>query len=486
MKKHILAAAVAAAVAAPAFAQSSVEIYGRLDVGYSDLTAKVKGSGTDTLDSSVAANDNSQNWAITGGGKHRSTDWGNGVSASPSGTGGYTGSRLGFRGTEDLGGGLKAKFLFEIDLQPNRRSAVAANPGATSALSDFTNREAWVGVQGNFGEIRIGNQYTPHFNLDVMTDSTGANNMVGGRSALSGFGQSNSQNSIRYYTPNFNGFTASLMAGSENQKQNSTKTRADMSALGVNYESGPLKVGLTSSKFSATAAATVVMPVATAELTAVGISNNSYTMPAASQSAFFTDLFDNFGATAAQDDDVSFTRPYLSTVTSKNRATVNALGASYNFGVATVTAFYFDRNQSYKEAKVKTPATGYRLGITVPLTSAVSLIGTMSSAEFDTKKDDAVVSVTTVDGAAPAVTVDSTSASWKIGSKRDAYNIGALYAFSKRTTLYALYGHQRDTHKLRSTASYAVSSAVDAATFTTTGKVKDTRDQFAFGIRHDF
>lgn len=111
MKKTVLALAALAAVSTSAFAQSSVTIYGVLDASLES----VKGEDSVTRVSS----DN------------------------------FNSSRIGFRGIEDLGGGLKAKFTLE--------SPVTVDTGGNGS-GTFWSRSAWVGLEGGFGELRIGRQ----------------------------------------------------------------------------------------------------------------------------------------------------------------------------------------------------------------------------------------------------------------------------------------------------------------------------------------
>lgn len=111
MKKTVLALAALAAVSTSALAQSSVTIYGVLDASLEN----VKGEDSVTRVSS----DN------------------------------FNSSRIGFRGIEDLGGGLKAKFTLE--------SAVNVDTGG-SGSGTFWGRSAWAGLEGGFGELRLGRQ----------------------------------------------------------------------------------------------------------------------------------------------------------------------------------------------------------------------------------------------------------------------------------------------------------------------------------------
>jgi len=77
---------------------------------------------------------------------------------------GYNTSRVGFRGTEDLGGGLSAGFTFESGI---------FNDSGAKALADFARRST-VSLSGGFGEIRLGRDYTASFWNDTVFDPFGS------------------------------------------------------------------------------------------------------------------------------------------------------------------------------------------------------------------------------------------------------------------------------------------------------------------------
>ena len=138
--KKVLIATLLAAVTSLVYAQSSVTVYGLLDVGY--IGTNYKGVGT-------SATTNQTTNAI-------------GNSAEQS-------SRLGFKGQEDLGSGTLALFTLETGLNPDQ-----------STLSSFNTRQAFVGLkQAGLGTAAIGTQYTPVYNAVVVTDAGQANNMLG-------------------------------------------------------------------------------------------------------------------------------------------------------------------------------------------------------------------------------------------------------------------------------------------------------------------
>jgi len=146
MKKSLIALAALATVAGAAQAQSSVSVYGILDVGYSDKEST-------TLTYSSSKNSYSQTVTNT-----------NGVT----GVGAESTSRLGFRGTEDLGGGLKANFVVETGLNP-----------AESTVSAWNTRQAYAGLQGGFGSLNVGTVYTPQHIIAAGFSASTLPNVVG-------------------------------------------------------------------------------------------------------------------------------------------------------------------------------------------------------------------------------------------------------------------------------------------------------------------
>lgn len=128
--KRISALAVLAGVSALAHAQSNVTLFGVVDVA-----ARYTKNGDDKL-KSLASN-------------------------------GAQTSRLGVRGVEDLGGGLKAGFWLESGLNPDS--------GKQSDDKRFWNRRSTVSLSGNFGEVRLGRDTTPTFSGYADYDMFGTN-----------------------------------------------------------------------------------------------------------------------------------------------------------------------------------------------------------------------------------------------------------------------------------------------------------------------
>jgi len=249
MKKSLIALAVMAASGA-AMAQSSVTIWGIVDAAYSRGTSDVN---------SVSRLVNS----------------------------GISSSQLGFRGTEDLGGGMRANFWLEaaVGNDAGTGGASNANNQATGTGTASTaggsqgltfGRRSTVSLSGGFGEIRLGRDYTPQFWNWTVYDPFGTNGVGTTRTMLSSVAAAASiggtsstavraSNSITYL---FNhGANATYAAGGaglhaavqtyfgENASNAAGGTSKDGSGSGirVGYNAGPLSlaVGYGQTKYAA-------------------------------------------------------------------------------------------------------------------------------------------------------------------------------------------------------------------------------------------
>ena len=182
MQKKLIALAVAAAASTGAFAQSSnVQIYGVVDYGYTirhDRNQAAKDAGISKTNSAFNS-------------------------------GQAAGSRIGFKGVEDLGNGLKAVFVLE--------RGFAVDTGADAA---GFNRQAYVGLSGSYGTVVGGKVYTPYYTLvsglDPFADGTVGtyHNVKGDIGAQIADGGNNGNvfnpvrvdNTVAYVSPNWGGF----------------------------------------------------------------------------------------------------------------------------------------------------------------------------------------------------------------------------------------------------------------------------------------
>jgi predicted porin len=369
MKKLLIATAALAMVAGTAQAQSSVSVYGVLSTGY---------TATDTKFSSDGAS--------------RSLD-----NKSSGAQGQQAGNRIGFRGTEDLGSGLKAGFVYEAGA--NLDAAFTSNAAGTSMAT----RLGYIQLESaNLGTIRGGrvdglarqvqNSYTAHGNSGFapgnIASSYGAfgaaANTLGGGTATNptdisvlltaaSWGQAGGRisNTIGYISPSFSGFTAQIQLGTVESDDSATANKAktqDTQNIGVAYNAGKLSLMVAQEKAKA---ATEAATPATGE------------------------------------------------------ATTNTLGASYDFGVAKAFLAYTDRelkasadSTTALEGKIDTKDT--TVGVSVPVGAKVVLVASYSdgdskwSADGDSYKFDVT-----------------------------GYQLQANYLLSKRTKAYVMYGESK-------------------------------------------
>ena len=227
-----LVVAALSSVASLAHAQATVEIFGLLDIGY----------------------------------LHTSAD-GNG-SVSSINTDGNTSSRLGFRGTEDLGGGLKAAFWLEAAVGPDTgiggstsvENKTAGLAGINGSQGLTFGRRSTVSLIGGFGELRLGRDYVPSFNnLTVSWHPFGTNGVgnagqlfyqvnTGGTTARTNVRASNS---VGYFLPaNLGGFTGHFMYAMGEQASNAGVPPGAIADDGnhvgarIGYRSGALNMSI--------------------------------------------------------------------------------------------------------------------------------------------------------------------------------------------------------------------------------------------------
>lgn len=229
MKKSVLTVAVLGCFAGAAAAQSNVQIFGVIDVAIS----KVDGGQSNLSYLSDWQIGRPKRWEV-----HSSSS-----------------SRLGIRGTEELGKGLKAGFLLDHRFQPDTgavepRDGVAFSGGVRSYIAGFWNAQAYVSLSSaQLGEIRLGRQATPTFVLGLATDPWGMEYNVAG---LAGFVRGGnfigaSNNAVQYLSPSIAGFSVNVLVGAGEGGAAATATGAPNGRnLGValRYNAGPLSATL--------------------------------------------------------------------------------------------------------------------------------------------------------------------------------------------------------------------------------------------------
>ena len=427
MKKSLLALAAMGAFAGAAQAQSSVTVYGILDMGYVGGNERISGvSSSNTIAP------------------------GNTVLKQNTGTFGQsaqTTSRLGFRGTEDLGGGTRAFFTVETEIIPN---------GAASSIAGSTaNRLAFVGLgQKGIGQASIGLVNTLVTDAMSPTITGEMNNIAGsllfpggiqGRTGIAGnestsYLNSNSangntsaftfrtSNTLKLQTERFAGIQASAMwvmnnqtdtqgtitAG--NQGYSGGKNNQDGWGLGLNYQWQKLLVTAAYQAFKAT---------------------NPYNANAASVA--------NGGIDATSGAIAAFGNVSTGTNVKDDQAYV---GATYDFGILKAYAGWVNRKvTSQINPNAYAKRTAQEIGVRGNLTKTVQSWASIGNGR-----------VQTFGVGEPTANI--------IG-----WQVGANYNLSKRTNLYAIYGQNGTSNVAQTPGANPVSYR---------------QDNYAVGVRHTF
>jgi predicted porin len=466
MKKSIIALAAMAATGA-SFAQSSVTIYGVVDARINSI--KTDNNGTLTrLDGSGAAS-----------------------------------SRLGFRGIEDLGGGLKAKFVLEMGMNndtgagqnttsnsTNMGQNLSIGSGAYRAgqtvgtayrtqgqtpsssglggLQGLTfGRQAFVGLEGGFGEVRLGRDYAPSFwNLSVYDPfgtngvgqshniSLGTMHPVGAFIAPPGSAAPGvrSSNAINYFSPVMSGFQVNAMYGFSEQRTN---------CLGVNT------VGATDSVANGCDAKS-----GDGQYTGVRVIYNKGPLSASfatGKTKYANALTPEFRAIFIQGAGLNNGASVIGNVPFLGDYTATNLGVAYDLKVVRVLAqMGTQKRGAYTNTAYNTAGTAlvdtavvaqtlkhYGLGVTAPMGA------TTLKASYNWGNRNS-----TTAGAADL--------------KASQIAVGANYALSKRTQVYATYSTL--TAKNGATAALATVSNASAAN----GSDSKKSSGYDIGIAHSF
>jgi predicted porin len=214
MQKKLIALAVAGLSSAAAFAQSNVTVYGIADVYYGRATA-------DGMETQTAIN-----------------------------SGGLSSSRIGFKGMEDLGNGLKAVFTLEYAL------SIDSNTGVGTGSS--TARQQYVGLAGNFGTVVAGRLQTAGYDWSGVTNAlhaTAINPLASVQAGLTGgsllTSSSRADSAVAYISPEFGGgfkvaYNHARLTESANANANLKDSYANL--VSGTYSNGPLAASLVYAK----------------------------------------------------------------------------------------------------------------------------------------------------------------------------------------------------------------------------------------------
>ena len=366
MKKSLLAVAAIGAFASAAQAQSSVTVYGILDTGFQGVTTRVGSTKTNVT--------------------------------KFSGEGAESTSRLGFKGTEDLGGGTSAFFTAEFALNTTDATLSGNNNNG------LFNRQSFVGLKKNgIGQAAVGTQYTPIHLAVGRTDPGQQNNMLGNviyaTSAAQGSGQTTTAYTVRYnnaltlQSEKIAGFTVSAIYNNNNSDTNQTATAGGSAnnnawGAGVNYVWNKLNVD-------------------------AAIQNSSSSNWAAQQTTGpALPATQTIGATAAN--------PLGTAV----RMSQQYYGATYDFGILKAYAGYVSNKVQAQATPAQLERTAQQIGVRSFVTPTIEAWASAGTGRYTAQNLSALTSAT-----APSATQNFTG-----------YQLGSNYWLSKRTNMYAIFG----------------------------------------------
>jgi len=447
MKKSLFAVAALSAIAGTAQAQSSVTVYGILDVGY---------QGSNLYQTTVNT--------TTGNNQVRTTT--NAIAASGEQT-----SRLGFRGTEDLGGGKSAFFTIELGLNPmlgNLSGGSTVNDtfqGNTNGSgSAIDNRQTFAGLKQNgVGQFALGRQYTPIFNSGAATSPGQYNNIQGdvvyvgstngnnGMANLTSF-TNRADSALTVQSDTFAGFKVSGMYAIQNSTSTlSQQTNTLGSTQGggnINWNGYGLGLDYTWKKLYVTAATQSF--------------REQYTNNISATSATVL----NVGGANPNSGQITATGTVLSATNLRDKQ--NFVGGTYDFGILKAYAQWTNRQitQNYgwttsnpNAGAATLTRSAQQIGVRSYITPTVEAWASGGNGVYRGANYTAVSQLGSIGNSAVPI-------------KFVAYQLGANYWLSKRTNLYGIFGAQSSS----TTAQGSAAAASGAA----------SSNQYALGLRHTF
>ena len=385
MKKSLIALAALAA-SGFAMAQSSVTVFGVVDEAVSYVNGK-------------------DNW--------------NGLNS-----GGNATSRIGFRGVEDLGGGLKANFHIEAGILADSGSGNSGYSKGTDTASDGLafKRRSTIGLESAFGEVRMGRDLTEAYKATSRYDVFGQVGFGVSRlwsDGILGFGGTKAtttppavaegatgvaltnqrvSNMVTYVSPSFSGFKAAVNYGfGETAGNNSTNRYV---GGGLTYDNGPLSLGLSAERQNSVG--NVVTEVNTA--------------PVANVTSW-------------------------------------ALGGSYDLGVVKLSAAYKDSKAKYDDLNVKGKMKGYYFGVSAPVGAAGEVKASYNRYEGRYDSDSKL--------------------------KADQFALGYVHNLSKRTAVYGTYAYIKNKNNDGENLGITLQSGVAL-------KNNGSQHGLQVGVRHSF
>ena len=450
MKKSLFALAAVGAIAGTAQAQSSVTVYGLIDEAYVGANQRFANPGQTVNSNSASGVTNTTTSAITSGAEST--------------------SRLGFKGNEDLGGGLSAFFTYELGLDPNKPEVIAVN---------YTqNRQSFFGLKkAGIGAISFGTQYTPIFDAASITDPGMLNNMMGNVIYDKGTGtnpaytanQTNAAqsmpgayqysamtnnssfivragNSLKFQSDSFAGFNVNAFAVLSQANSNSVAPTA--SGVNSGYATGAGNVNSTAWGLGANYNWNKLLVTANYQSFS---DKSAYTLPSNGVYTVGTPQMGGFAGQVAPG------------VNDKDNQWYTA--ATYDFGILKAYVQYINRKVSDQYNPNNYVArTAQQIGVRSFVTPVVE-----SWASVGTGRMTSSAAATGTNGIMTGAQTNQSAGSNSVNF--GGFQLGSNYWLSKRTNLYAIYGQQRTSNQ----------------TWVTNGNATSyNANNYAVGVRHTF
>ena len=380
-----------------------------------------------------------------------------------------TSNAIGFDATDDIGGGMKGRFVGEVGLSPTNASGMiggmrTGNAGAqldgyaanSADLYDFgtrggytqgSNRQTFVELSGGFGRVRAGYMRTLGYELasfsgHTMTWEGAAGGQVGHVHGLGAAGGTRG-NSIEYQLPSFGNVTVGVQMGSATGREltefgalttnaavtgnNNTasgvqKAQATRNSLKIDWANGPAKAGMVYTSFVSSASGAVMNTDTTGDGTAAAPSLDT------------TLTYNVFGALTG-----------ISTIgnrtgTTNYTTTLTQVAGSYDFGMVKIGANINMGSQLISENASAGATNVAANGSTVDIKSqAISFMMPMGAMEL-------------AGGMSTATTSTAGTATKDLATSQ----LSLKYNFSKRTAVYGLVGQVKDQTSINATSATTV------------------------------
>jgi len=445
MIKSLFAFAAMTAFAGAAQAQSSVTVYGILDAGYVGSNTSVTNVNQATGAAGVLTNNYAAGVAANTANKTTTSGIGNQAEST---------SRIGLKGSEDLGAGRSAFFTAEFTITPTEATL------SGNANGGLKNRQTFVGVKQNgIGQFAVGTQYTLVYNSQGATNAGGNNNMVGNvmyigtsENTMVSSGQvggnnaaytTRASNALTVDTDTFAGVKGHALVIAKNSNATETYSSAGVATGGqVNTNGWGLGVDYTLNKFFGTFAYQSLKQNTTTSNASSPTNTLGTTITTTTPQIFYNADGTGIAYSANNPMNILDNQMYV--------------GSMYDFGIVTAYASWISRKASdTQNPNFYQKRQAEQIGVSSYVKPNIQVfaqagVGTFTPMGFNQNS-----------------------------AHFNAWQLGSNYYLSKRTNLYEIYGQYGQANSTYNTYN---SNGTTSATYQTSVNA----NSYALGIRHTF